>query len=463
MSQKRTPAVSELSTPSVLESIPDAVLVVDVDDATVVEANDAAGALFGCVPAALVGRSLGALHPETDAATYQEAFDRGQVSRLSDGSQLAIETAGGQRKPVELNARRLDTEEGRLALGVIREISGRLRRERRLRETSTRLETLLDALPLPVTVLDTDGSVTLWNQAATGTYGYAAETILGEPYPLFVDGDEFGDLLDRVTDGEVVDGYETTHRAKDGSVLDVELYARPLYQDGELTGIIGASIDVTEQRQQAQRLDVLHRVLRHNLRNRLAVIRGFANELVAAPGSQGEAVDRILDASDSLIELAETAAETRKLITRAQRREESISLAEMVATAETMVGLTDTTVTFATDTTGDPVTVPRASELVLTWLLGYIHDRTASPDVEAAVHAEERYVRLELSGTEQLVDDGARELLDNDRETSLRHGSGLDIAQVYLVLTAAGGTISTSGGSPPATAVHVELPRTDTA
>jgi len=465
MSQKRTPAISESSTLSVLESIPDAVVVADPETGDVVEANDAAGTLFDCEPTHLVGREYVDLYPGTNPAPYREALRRaveqGRVSRLQDGSQLAAETAAGERVPVEINARQTDTD-GRRLVVVFREIDGRLRRERRLRQASTRLETLLDALPLPVSVLDTDGSVTLWNQAAAETYGYPAETVLGEPYPLFVDDGEFDELLDRVTDGGVVDGYETTHRARDGSVLDVELYARPLYEDGELAGLIGASIDVTEQRQQSQRLDILHRVLRHNLRNRLAVIRGFANELVAAPGGPSAAAEQILDASDSLVDLAETAAETRKLVTRAQRRAESVSLAEMVATTETTVGLTDTTVTLADEAAGDPITVPRASESVLTWLLGYIHDETAQPALEIDVRAADRYVTLDICGSEQLVDDGARELIENDRETSLRHGSGLDIAQVYLVLTAAGGTISTSGESSPASTIHIELPRTDT-
>jgi len=451
-----TPSISGVSTDSVLESIPDAVVIADVETGSVVEANDAAGVLFECSPDQLVGMDHSDLHPPEDPTAYREAFRRafeeGQVDRLADGRSLHIETLAGEYKPVEINTGQLDADGRSLVFGVFREINDRLHHEQRLEATTTRLETLLDALPLPVTVLDVDGTVELWNRAAEGTFGYASEAVVGEFYPLFVDSDEFEDLLARMADGDTLDGYETTHRGRDGSVLDVELHARPLYEGNEITGIIGTAIDITEQKQRTQRLDVLHRVLRHNLRNRLAVIRGFADEL-SDTERDSDATERILDASDSLVDLAETAAETRKLIKRAQGRTDPIPLAEVVATAETSVA--STSVRIDTDLARDPITIPRQSERALDWLLAAIEEYTSTTAVEVAVQAKERYVRLTVHGEEQLLSDGARELIENGRETSLRHGSGLDIAQVYLVLTALGGTVSAPVGS----ALQVELPR----
>lgn len=455
------PSVSDVSTDSVLESIPDAVVIADLDTGQVVQANAAAGELFECNPEHLVGRNHGDLHPSDDSDAYREAFRRafeaGQVDRLADGTPIYVETLVGEHKPVEINARQLDTDGHSLVLGVFREISDRLHYEQRLEETTTRLETLLDALPLPVSVLDVDGTVELWNQAAEETFGYASGEVLGEFYPLFVDYDEFDDLLARVADGDTLDGYETTHRARDGSVVDVELYARPLFEGDEITGIVGTAVDSTEQKQRTQRLDVLHRVLRHNLRNRLAVIQGFVNELTPDSERESEATEQILDASDSLVELAETAAETRKLITRAQRRTETIPLAEVVATVETSVESTSVRIEAASER--EPITVPQQGGRALDWLLASIDDHTSNSDVEVAVQAKRRFVRLTVRGDEQLLADGAWELIANGRETSLRHGSGLDIAQMYLVLMAAGGTISTPSASTDGRSIQVELPR----
>jgi PAS domain S-box-containing protein len=456
-----TPSVSDVSTDSVLESIPDAVVIADLDSGDVVEANDAAGNLFECRPERLVGRDHSALHPPEEPDAYREAFRRafeeGQVDCLADGTPLYVETLAGERKPVEINARQLDADGRSLVLGVFREISDRLHHEQRLEETTARLETLLDALPLPVSVLDIDGTVELWNQAAEETFGYASGEVLGEFYPLFVDYDEFDDLLARVADGGILDGYETTHRARDGSVVDVELYARPLYEGDEISGIVGAAIDITEQKQRTQRLDVLHRVLRHNLRNRLAVIQGFATELTPNSERESEATEQILDASDSLVELAETAAETRKLVTRAQRRTETIPLAEVVATVETSVE--STSVRIDAEPAQDPITVPRQSAPALDWLLAAIDDHASNPAVDVTVQAKRRYVRLTVRGDEPLLDDGARELIENGRETSLRHGNDLDIAQMYLVLMAVGGAICAPAAALAGSTIQVELPR----
>lgn len=456
-----TPSVSAVSTASVLESIPDAVLVADMDTGNVVRANDAAGTLFECRPEQLVGRDHTALHPPENIQAYttafRSAFEKGSVDRLEDGSPIYIETDQGERKPVEINTQQLDADGQTLVLAVFREIGDRLHRERRLRETTTRLETLLDALPLPVSVLDTDGTVQLWNQAAEETFGYTSGELLDTRYPLFTDDEEYEELFAGLLDADIVDGYETTHRAKDGSVLDVELHARPLFADEEITGVIGTAIDVTEQKQRTQRLDVLHRVLRHNLRNRLSVIRGFANELDFE--TESDAADEILEASDSLVDLAETAAETRKRIKQAQRRTDQVPLAELVATLETSVEAV--TVQVRTEPDSEPILVPEQSEQVFDWLLSYIDDYTTDPSVEVAIHAEQRHVSLFVRGDEQLLDEGAMELIENGQETSLRHGSGLDIPQVYLVLTAIGGTISPTSDVPSGRGFHIELPQVD--
>ena len=299
-----------------MRSIPDAVVVAEFESGEVVAANEATERLFDARPQDLIGLHHLQLHPEDDADRYREAFHRGlesnRVSHLSDGSHLHVETMSGEQKPVEINAQRLQADGKTFVLGVFRDVSEQVAKEQQLEQATVRLETLLDSTPLPVAVLDTGGRVQLWNRAAEDVFGYSPEEVVGERYPLLVNDSELDRLVERLLDGERVTDYETVQRGKDGSRIDVALYVRPLYQEGEITGFIGSGIDISDRKRRQQHLDVTHRVLRHNLRNNLSVIQGYASlisEEAAVGSSEREAADSITAAAEELAELSDHASQ----------------------------------------------------------------------------------------------------------------------------------------------------------
>ena len=456
--------IPDLSAATILESIPDAVVVAEFTSNEIVAANDAAGNLFDCRPADLVGLNRQELHPPGERAAYEEAFRRGfeneQVERLEDGSPLYVTTLGGERKPVEINAQRIETDEQRLVLGVFRDISTRLNREQELEQTTRRLNTLLDATPLPVAVLDTDGRVQMWNQAATEVFGYEAGEVIGAPYPLFVDEEQLDDALGQVLDGTVLDGYEAVTRGKGGSRMHVEIYARPLYEDGEITGVIGSAVDVTDQKQRTQHLDVLHRLLRHNLRNKLSVIQGYSSVLLSdsptSPDERQEAVERIAAAGDELTELSHHAMESRQFATATDVR--PMAVTELLQTVRD-VRSESPSVTINLPAHHDAAAVPSRASKALSWLLEHVAEYTGDPTLTVTVDVQDHYIELGIEGNSALLSEGDAELIRNDKETALKHGNGMDIARAYLTLTGLGGDlIQPSAGEHT---LRVEIPRTD--
>lgn len=481
MSQSHTPddgvSQSDLSVETVLQSVPDAILVSNASTGRILRANEAAGELFDCRPADLVGLDQLELHPAEDAEQYHEAFLRAiesqQVNRLSDGRPLYIETRDGAHKPIEINTRCFEAGGETLVLGVFREVSARLRREQELERTSERLETLLDATPLPVAVLDATGTVEIWNRAAKETYGYAPEEVIGDPYPLFVDDEEFPELLERVLDDRLLDGYETVHRAKDGSRKAVELFVRPLYERGTVTGVIGASVDVTDRKRRAQTLDVLYRVLRHNLRNQLTIIRGLAETIVtdtvgdaetahdrASAVEISDAARKVVSAADDLVGLSERATEIQKLVRAARNQSEHVSLGELLSSLE-VTGSHGVTVS-AESATPDidsmaTIAVPGQTEPALSRLLDVAVDDADDAAAKIDVGVRHRSVSVRVESDELTLSESERRIIETGRETPLRHEDGLDLAQIYLVLTAVGGALF----SPDDSTVVVEVPRID--
>jgi PAS domain S-box-containing protein len=458
---------SELSVATILESIPDAVIIAEYASSEIVAANDAAGELFECPTENLLGLGHLELHPAEDADLYSEAFGRGfeneQVDRLQDGSPLYVETTTGDRKPVEINAQRIQVGERTFVLGVFRDISSRIDRERQLEQTTTRLNTLLDSAPLPVAVLDRRGRVQMWNQAAEETFGYSSEEIIGDYYPLLVEMNQLNELLGDVLDGNVLDGYETVLRAQDGSRVQVELYARPLYEDGEVTGVIGSAVDLTDQKRRRQRLDVLHRLLRHNVRNKLVLVQQYASMLSDGASPDGvtveEAGEKIFAAAEELAELSNHATQVRKAVNTTETGFSDVS--ELLETVDELEP-DDPEATFETPPAHEQGCIPSLANEALSWLLRYITGYVDEPAIQLAVTVHDKYVQVDVHGEDSLLSDGDAELITNGQETALRHGSGMDIARSYLTLTSIGGDIIQHEDSPLKRSFSVEIPRTDT-
>ena len=94
-----------------------------------------------------------------------------------------------------------------------------------------------------------EGTITSWNPAAERLYGYTAAEAVGQPISLLVPPDlpdEVPALLARVKRGEVVAGYRTKKRAKDGRLIDVSLTMSPIQGPGG--DLIGAPLSPATRR-----------------------------------------------------------------------------------------------------------------------------------------------------------------------------------------------------------------------
>ena len=444
-----------------VDDIPDAVIVADGETGVIIDANAAAGELFECDPATLYGRPQTDLHPDGEEDAYRQAFSRGiageRVNRLADGSPLFIETTSGEQIPVEINVQRIKNELRVAIVGVFREVSEQIEREQQLRKTTTRLETLLDALPMPAAVLDTDGIVTRWNPASKATFGYDAAEICGEPYSLFINEEEFEQVFNDVLAGHGVDGYTTTLRAADGSAIPVELYAQPLFDDGSVTGIIGAAVDVTDKREHEQQLSVLHRVLRHNLRNDLNAIMGWTTQLTADSEKEQKAINQIGQAVTRLVELSKDATEIRNDITGTTKQIEPVSIETVQAELTEQLAPTGT-VTINNIAFPEQVTAPRRGIDAVSDSIG---DFSCEKNA-VTIHSDTDYLRIEIDTPGCVLPDGAQALIQKGKETELDHATDLTAAKALLTINGLGGSVVPADETAAETdAICVDLPRVD--
>ena len=106
------------------------------------------------------------------------------------------------------------------------------------------------------------GIITSWNPGAQRIFGYTAAEAVGQSMELLIPGecgDEESRILERLARGEMLAGFETRRRRKDGTVIDVSATISPIRDEsGVVVGMTKIARDVTLLKQLAAEL-VRHR------------------------------------------------------------------------------------------------------------------------------------------------------------------------------------------------------------
>src|SRR5262249_54097980 len=111
---------------------------------------------------------------------------------------------------------------------------------------------LLDAVEQAVIATDLSGTITYWNRFAERLYGWSAAEVIGrnvvDVTPAEASHEQAAEILGRVRAGESWSG-EFGVRRRDGTAFPAEVTASPIRDDaGELIGVVGVSVDVSERR-----------------------------------------------------------------------------------------------------------------------------------------------------------------------------------------------------------------------
>jgi len=216
----------------------------------------------------------------------------------------------GSTFPQELSLTAMET--GRLVC-VVRDVTERKKRQKRLRETNRQLQSILDTTTAAVFLKDTEGRYELINARCREILGFGDRDVIGKTdYDLFPE-----EIADRFTadDSRVLENGESVRieeevPTENGPRTFLTL-KNPVRDDsGEVTGLCAVSTDITERveykrtvERQNERLDEVATIISHDLRNPLNVASGHLALLGDACDSEHvEAVESALDRMDRIIE-----------------------------------------------------------------------------------------------------------------------------------------------------------------
>jgi formate hydrogenlyase transcriptional activator len=172
------------------ESSPDGVVLVTGLEGRILRVNAQAEKMSGYRRDELLGQSLEILI----APRSRNAHGLGRLLYRPEGRvdgagailELYALRKDGVEFPVEITCSPVETDDGQMVLGVVRDVTARKQAEDNLRQSEERLRSIVESVKdYAIFTLDPEGRVTSWSPGAHRIKGYRAEEILGQSASRF--------------------------------------------------------------------------------------------------------------------------------------------------------------------------------------------------------------------------------------------------------------------------------------
>ena len=321
----------------------------------------------------------------------------------------------------------------------------------------------VDELATPVIVLDRERRVVRLNETAVETLIDEREPTDGSDSPGGTDAALGEPLAALGLAFDPADPPETVELRVGGRRRTFGVTASPLSDTTDTqVGYTLVLQDITAERRRRQRLGVLNRVLRHNLRNDLSVVQLYADQLVeTGRGETPELAETIRAQAAGLLELGDKAREAADALdTEGSRRTIPVAaiLEEAVGGAGEPSNETDDG--HGEDGAGpQSVTLSVPKELAahvdpapLTLAVANLVENArehGAPPTQVTAWGDGDEVVIEVRDEGPGVPEHELDMLRAETETALEHGSGLGLWLVRWGVDAVGGelTVDTTDGT----------------
>jgi PAS domain S-box-containing protein len=432
----------------IFEMAGDGIVVHDPETGAVVDVNRQVADLLGYDRSAFLDRPLSAFQATDEGVSGREARERIRESVREGGQQFEWPLEAADGGTVWVRARHEIGEIGgeRRVVALLHDITERKRREREY-------EQIFNGVNDAISIHDPDtGEYLDVNDALCDLLGYDREEVL----ELGLDGlsateegytpEQAREFIGRVVETGESATVEWKVETSDGERRLLDAKGTVLEIDGELR-YVAIGRDVTERKEREQRLEVFNRVLRHDLRNRLDVVKSHAEALAA--GVEGPHAERIIDSADRLAAVGNRARDIDRLLSR-ELTPSRVDLAAAVADRVDSLVPPDGDVSIALDAP-DRAPVVTDAEVFGTALESALDNAVDHAESSVAVSVEAAADGYAVA----VADDGpgiaVSELapLDAGTETDLQHGRGLGLWQLEWGVEKLNGTLSfdTDGGT----------------
>jgi signal transduction histidine kinase len=315
----------------------------------------------------------------------------------------------------------------------------------------------------PAIFLDQDGRVRDYNDAARSMFP-SLQGAIGDPVERVS-----SPLADHLADRGIItvaQGDETRF---------YEVVSTPFVAGEVTTGRLVTLTDVTDREtyqrrleEKTEQLEALNRVIRHDIRNDMAVILGWAETLQEHVTEEGEdALERVLQKSRHVIQLTDVARDFVESLSGEGTAElKPIDLHRILETelAAVRESHPDATVRVSGDI---PRVSVRSNEMLASVFRNLFenavrHTDQAVPEITVSVEERAEYVRVRVADNGPGIPDERKETIFGKGEKGIDSpGTGIGLYLVHTLTTQFGGAVWAEDNDPRGAVFVVELPKSD--
>lgn len=299
-------------------------------------------------------------------------------------------------------------------------------------------------------VLDSHDHVIDLNGQAAEALGVLPQEALGRPIDHC--SPNFAMNGSPTRSGHTVYRPQDSDRAYDVSVSTVtDIHDR-------IIGRVVTLHDISEHLRQQQRLEVLNRIFRHNIRTNTQVILGNAEYLATENSAEKSA-----KLQQKTIEIEEISQKVRTIIDVFERgREHRQALGLETILRESVDAVTAEYPDVEVEYESDPQSV-HVDSLFDTVCQNAIenaaeHNAAADPQVRVSVDIEGDSAIVTVADNGPGIEANELRLIQDGTETPLGHGSGFGLALIAWATDIAGGSVNFDENDPTGTVVTIEAP-----
>ncbi|WP_336037337.1 ATP-binding protein [Halobacterium yunchengense] len=315
---------------------------------------------------------------------------------------------------------------------------------------------VVESLREAVVVLDRDDYILDANRTAGDLFGESPGELIGRPIRAV--GDDFETTSFEIGVTEVIPLRSTAGRRQfQYSVSAIDDTSRASPGTGRPVAKAVLFRDVTDQRSREQRLSVLHRVLRHNVRNKLDVVLAYADQVEDPEVRAG-----IRDSANRLVTLSTKAREAEALMSTTGEQSRDVNLAAVARSVADE---------YRAEYPGSDLVVDAPDECVVSshesLLRGVVselvdnaleHGADSSPRVVLRVRkADAGAVEISVADDGPGIPERERRMLAEGVEAQLEHGQGIGLWLVNWAVLQLGGELRFRENEPTGSVVTVRL------
>jgi PAS domain S-box-containing protein len=449
---------------TLLDHSNDSIFLVNAETGDFVDVNETACDYLGYDREELLELSVTdvetTLSTENDWREHVETI-REEGSVLYEGQQ---ERKGGSTFPVEVNIAHVDIDQ-EYTVAIARDITKRKERERE----RTQFQKAVEHAGYAIYITDRDGIIKYANPAFEDITGYAPHEAVGNDPSILQSGEHdkgyYRRLWNTILDGQIWEE-EIVNQRRSGERYTAHQTIAPIYEDDTIVGFVAIQSDMTAQHLREQRISVLNRILRHNLKNAVNVISGNT-DLLRTELEDAECrtyVNKIDDQAQTLAALSETAQSVRKALDNTRPPVHLLSVDDILNQVINLFRDEYSNADISINNqTPDSILVDASIKPALEELLenALKHNDQSCPVMKISVRIDQDgdHVSIAVADDGPGIPDLDRQTISRDvPEEPLQHSSGMGLWLVKWVTTALGGTVDITDNDPRGSIVTLTLP-----